>query len=175
MNKNYTYNIFDENVVVKLAEGLKSVVGNQPTVFLCVGSIKVTGDSVAPLVGTLLNANNFNGFVYGGVNCPITAKQTDIYAENVKKLHPNSKVVAIDSAVGDISEIGQIKLISTPLTPGLAVRKDLKRLGDISLMGVVASRSQDNCKALSQTAFSLVSKMADVISSAVTLAFGMAG
>lgn len=167
MIRDYNYSIFEKYATEKTAEGLKKAINGNPCVFLCVGSVKVTGDSLAPLVGTMLRAKGYNGFVYGTLGLPLTAKESNKFGENIKKIHPDALVVAIDSAVGESSDIGDIRIISAPLAPGLAVGKNLNKLGDISLLGVVSGRGEDNFNSLKLTEFALIGKMAEAISDAI--------
>lgn len=163
MAEHYTYSVFDKNASQKIKETVLRLSKGKPCVMVCVGSVKVTGDALAPLVGTMLRSNGYKGFVYGTMNAPVTAKEVDEYGKTLKTLHPDSVIVAVDSAVGGADEVGDVKVINAPLAPGLAIKRNLNKMGDISVIGVVSERKDDNFKALKETDFCLVGKMAKVI------------
>ena len=49
------------------------------TVVLCIGTMRVTGDSVGPRVGDILKARGVNCFVYGDSTTNINAHKLDVY------------------------------------------------------------------------------------------------
>ena len=85
----------------------------------------------------------------------------------LKKVHPNSAVIAVDAAVGGESDVGIIKINPFGLKPGLGVDKDLSIIGDISIVGVVASRSIRNENLFNLTRLNFVYKMAGVIAGGI--------
>ena len=82
----------------------------------------------------------------------------------LKETHPHSQVIAIDAAIGGSGDIGLIRLSSTPLEPGAGANKQLGKLGDLSIMGVVAEKSVANFGLLNTTRLNLVYTMAEQIS-----------
>ena len=98
------------------------------------------------------------------MSTPVTAKEVDEFGKTLKSLHPGAVVIAIDSAVGGADEVGEIKVINAPLVPGLALKRSFNKLGDLSVIGVVGERKEDNLKVLKETDFAIVGKMAEVIS-----------
>lgn len=164
MAEHYTYSAFDKKASAKIKETIKRLAKGKPCVLVCVGSVKVAGDALAPLVGTILRAQGFGGYVYGTMSAPVTAKEVDEFGKTLKSLHPGAVVIAIDSAVGGADEVGEIKVINAPLVPGLALKRSLNKLGDLSVIGVVGERKEDNLKVLKETDFAIVGKMAEVIS-----------
>ena len=140
---------------------------NKLPIIVCVGSDLVLGDSLGPLIGTFLKQKGVGSYIYGTLNSPITAKEVDYARVYLKKLHPNSTVIAIDAAVGPESDVGIIKINPFGLKPGLGVNKDLSAIGDVSIVGVVASRSLKNENLFNLTRLNFVYKMATVISNGV--------
>lgn len=61
--------------------------------------------------------------MYGTLKRPITAKEVKYLGDFFKKTHPNSKIIAIDAAVGDAGDIGLIKIANKGLPPGLGAIK----------------------------------------------------
>lgn len=168
MENLYSFNMFNEYAKNGIAQSLlKCNSNNKKPIVVCVGSDLVLGDSLGPLVGTFLRKNNFDAFVYGTLNCPITAKEVSYAKDYLKIMHPNSVVIAIDAAVGDAEDVGVVKIIDKGLKPGLGLNKNLGVLGDISIIGVVATKSVKNYNLFNLTRLNLVYKMAEVISEGI--------
>ena len=143
---------------------------NAPPVIVCVGSDLAIGDSLGPIVGSMLKhkTQGLGVFVYGTLASPITAKEIKYLRPFLKHTHPSSQIVAIDAAVGDKGDIGLIRLNDTPLRPGAGANKKLGEVGDISIMGVVAEKSVSNYGLLNTTRLGLVYSMAEIISDSVS-------
>ena len=121
------------------------------------------------VVPGILIKKNVNAHVYGTLDFPITAKEVEYAKVYLKKFHPNSLVLAIDAAVGNFEDVGAIRVINKGIKPGLGVNKNLKTVGDISIIGVVAPKEKDSYKLLNLTRLNLIYKMAEQISSGISL------
>ena len=140
-----------------------------PPVILCIGSDLAIGDCLGPVTGTLLKRRlGGHGIVYGTLRAPVTAKEVNYVGEFLKKTHPDSKLIAIDAALGEESEIGLVKVSEAPLRPGSGANKRLGRVGDISLLGIVARKSDFSYSLLNLTRLNMVYTMSETISAALT-------
>lgn len=167
-NKEYTFNLFGEHVSNSIFSALLELNPQKlRPIFICIGSDLVMGDSLGPLVGTLLKERNIRSFVYGTLNFPITAKEVEYARTYLKQMHPNSISIAIDAAVGDSEDVGLIRLINKGLKPGLGVDKNLGTIGDLSIIGVVAGKTVKNYNLFNLTRLNLVYKMAEVIATGI--------
>lgn len=166
--KDYTFSAFNKYAENGIA---KSISENNPDgrkpIFICVGSDLVLGDSLGPLVGTLLKKKNLGAYVYGTLNMPITAKEVEYAKIYLKQMHPSSVVIAIDAAVGDSDDVGLIRVLGKGLKPGLGVDKNLGSIGDLSIIGIVAAKSLQNYNLFNLTRLNLIYKMAEVISEGI--------
>jgi putative sporulation protein YyaC len=99
---------------------------------------------------------------------PVTAHEVKYINEFVKRTHPQSTIIAIDAAVGASGDIGLIKLTNKGLKPGSGTNKHLARVGDVSIMGIVAEKTMFNYSLFSSTRLNIVCKMADIIAEGVT-------
>lgn len=135
--------------------------------FICIGSDLVMGDSLGPLVGTLLKKRGVRSYVYGTLNFPITAKEVEYARTYLKQMHPSSISIAIDAAVGSSDDVGLIKVINKGLKPGLGVNKNLGIIGDVSIIGIVAKSSFNNRELFNLTRLNLVYKMAEIIADGI--------
>ncbi len=164
----YNFSAFNNYVDLGIAKALGSLIKPQKTpMFICIGSDLVLGDSLGPLVGTLLKNKGVSAYVYGTLNAPITAKEVEYAKTYLKLMHPNSTSIAIDAAIGEPEDVGQIKIVNKGLKPGLGVEKKLGVIGDLSIIGVVASKSVKNYNLYNLTRLNLVYKIAGHIANGI--------
>lgn len=166
----YSFNLYNKLAPTGLTVALNRFLDDEtPPVILCIGSDMVTGDSLGPVTGTLIKTKtqDLPLYVYGTLSTPVTAKEIKYVDSYVRKLHPNKKIIAIDAAVGEAGEVGLIRVQNTPLFPGSGAKKSLGKVGDLSILGIVAEKKLFDFSVLSSIRFNLVYRMADIISSAV--------
>ncbi len=165
----HVYNSLAETGIMmaleKLLEG-----STRPPVVLCIGSDLAIGDSLGPVTGTMLlkKSSGFYGYVYGTLKAPVTAKEVRYLDAFLKKTHPGSKIVAVDAAVGEESEIGLLKVVGGPLRPGSGANKRLGKVGDVSVLGIVAKRSAFSYSLLNLTRLNMVYAMAETVAGALS-------
>lgn len=164
----YSFSVFNGYVSEGLTETLKRFNGRKlDPVIVCVGSDLVLGDSLGPLIGTMLKDKGVKSYVYGTLNFPITAKEVT-YADNYLKLtHPDCFHIAVDAAVGSEDDVGLIKAFNRGLKPGLGVDKRLGMIGDCSIIGIVAGKSSGNYSLFNLTRLNLIYKMAEKIAAGI--------
>lgn len=160
-----SYNSQDKQ---RMAELLKSIAGSEPTVYMCIGTEKVYSDSLGPRVGSLLNANmNLPAFVYGLCEQNITAENLLYSYSFIKSMHPKSKIVVIDAAVGAPSQIGKVQISDGGIMPGAATNKNLPTVGDVSIIGIVADKNMSDFYTLNSEKDRLVGQIARFIVEAI--------
>jgi putative sporulation protein YyaC len=145
----------------------------RPIVILCIGTDRSTGDCLGPLVGHKLSFSlkNKNATVYGTLDKPVHAKNLNETLGMINRQHPNPFIIAIDASLGSIEKIGCITVGQGPLRPGAGVNKNLPRVGDMYISGVVNFGGFMEYLILQNTRLSLVMKMANIISSGIQYAF----
>ena len=139
-----------------------------PPVILCIGSDLAVGDSLGPVTGTMLREEGLFGYVYGTLKNPVTAKEVKHVDSFLRKTHPASKIIAVDAAVGEESDVGLIKVIDAPLKPGAGANKRLGRVGDVSVLGIVAKKSAFAYSLMNLTRLNVVYSMAEIITGAIS-------
>lgn len=168
----YTFNLYNSLASGGEVLALKKLLveNTQPPVIICVGSDLSVGDSLGPVTGTKLKEKlrGLNVYVYGTLAKPITAHEIKYTEEFIRRTHPDSPVIAIDAAVGVAGDIGLIKIAKRSLKPGSGANKKLAKLGDISIMGIVAEKSLFNYSLFSATRLNIVYKMAEIIAEGVS-------
>lgn len=110
--------------------------GSAP-VILCIGSDRVTGDCLGPIVGQMLTEHGVRAYVYGTLDKPVTALNLKDSVRRIKELHSDKKVLAIDSSVGKLSDVGKIRIAFGSIAPGSADGKKLPKVGDVSITATV--------------------------------------
>lgn len=155
----------------KMVSELKSKTQCNNTVYMCIGTEKVFSDSLGPRVGTLLNENMIcPSFVYGLRDQNITAENL-LYSYNfIKALHPDSKIVVIDAAVGTKDQIGKIQLCDGGILPGAATNKNLPSVGDVGIVGIVADKGMGDFYTLNSDKDRLVGQIAEFIADSILVA-----
>ena len=141
----------------------------KPPVVVCIGSDLAIGDSLGPIVGSMLKykTQGVNAYIYGTLALPVTAKEIKYFQAFLKQTHPGEQVIAVDAAVGAEGDIGLMRVQPSPLYPGAGANKRLGAIGDLSIMGIVAEKSLTNFALLNSTRLNLVYTMAEQISDAL--------
>lgn len=167
----FSFNLYNgmaaEGVCLSLRK-ITALSGNLP-VILCIGSDLSVGDSLGPVTGTKLKEklSGLNCYVYGTLAKPITAHEVKYMNTFLRETHPDSPIIAIDAAVGLAGDIGLIKIAPRGLKPGSGANKKLSKVGDVSIMGIVAEKSVFNYSLFSATRLNVIYKMSEIISEGV--------
>ena len=167
----FSFNLYNTMAADGEVIALKRIMptASSTPVILCVGSDLSVGDSLGPLVGTMLKnrLKSLNLYVYGTLAKPITAHEVKYMNEFINSTHPNSPIIAVDAAVGAAGDIGLIKIVKRGLKPGSGANKNLTRVGDVSIMGIVAEKTMFNYSLFSATRLNMVYRMAQIISDGI--------
>ncbi len=138
-------------------------------VVLCIGTDLVIGDALGPIVGELLREkHNARCFVYGTLSAPVTAINLRRFVALIKRSHPSSQIIAVDSALGKSDEVGKVVYRQGPLCPGLATGKNLPKVGDFSIVATVGDISKPN--ALSSVRLGFIYRTAQSIALSIATA-----
>lgn len=168
----YVFNSASRKNFLEMAKALKTICNNEKPIVVCVGSDLTVGDSLGPFVGTtLIKDNELDFFVYGTLENPITAKEVETINKKIKLIHPNSKILVVDAALGKKSEIGYVKVLDSGIKPGLGVKKDLPLLGDVSIIAIVGEYLDKKYTLSGNERFNLVYLMGLDIAKAIKIAF----
>lgn len=153
-----------------LLKNLKDIIhSNRKIVFVCIGTDRSTGDSLGPLVGYKLKflSNDENFHIYGSLEKPVHAKNLKSILKEIKCNFHNPYIIAIDSCLGSLNNIGKIFIRKDPILPGLALNKDLPPIGDMSITGIVNISGNFEFLVLQSTRLHTVMNLADIISMAI--------
>lgn len=150
---------------------------SRPIIFLCIGTDRSTGDSLGPLVGEKLKfLSRSNIGFYGNLENPVHAKNLQDNIDDIYSTYINPFIIAIDACLGSLENVGKVFIENKPIMPGSAMKKDLPKVGDISITGIVNISGILEFMVLQNTRLYTVMKLADLISngiySSILRAFG---
>ncbi len=161
-------NSYDKNAALMVKNTLKPIIYEKMNththiVVLCIGTDRVTGDSLGPFVGDRLTEKG-GVWVFGTIHKPVHAKNLQ---NALKFISSRGKplVIAVDAALG--SHIGHITIADEGLKPGTALAKELPSAGHIGITGIVNSDGIGGIKILQSTRLSRVMDMSEVIAEGI--------
>ncbi len=147
----------------QLAEHMAKQIDNIDVV-VCVGTDKVVCDSLGPMVGSMLNNNMIKPiYVYGLQSSCLTALNVAQCYHDIRKLHSTSTILAVDAGVGDTDQLGKVQISNHGILPGLATNRQLPCIGDVGIVGIVATRDMQGFYEDSDHTRSRVEKLSQLI------------
>ena len=132
-------------------------------ILLCVGTDKITGDCLGPLVGTKLIERNYSYPLYGTLENPVHGMNLSSVLPELQYLYPSPFFLVVDAALGPAQKIGYVSLSCSPLTPGKGIRRNLPSIGNISITGIIGESGRNSEWELPYTRLYLVNTLADYI------------
>lgn len=139
-----------------------------PLRFFCIGSDRITGDSLGPFVGYKLEQyrshlpkNIVPYQVIGTLSDPVHALNLNRTLDALSPSHMSYLTIAIDASLGSAESCGHITLSNQPLLPGEGIRRKLRKVGQISITGVVGNEKDPH--PLQHTPLHTVIELADSI------------
>ncbi len=159
-----------KNCILKLRDTLSKeiypiVESKRPIIILCIGTDRSTGDSLGPLVGDKLKfLVRDRVSLYGNLQNPVHAKNLCEIINEVNNKFKDPFIIAIDACLGSIQNVGKVVVDSNPLQPGSAMNKDLPKVGDLSITGIVNISGAMEFMVLQNTRLFIVMQIAEVIS-----------
>ncbi|MGN0465878.1 MAG: spore protease YyaC [Lachnospiraceae bacterium] len=137
---------------------------NQEIILICIGTDRVTGDCLGPLVGHKLKHILPKDYIlYGSLSHPVHALNLEKVVHSIYKQYKNPFFIVIDASLGDKEHIGYVTLSSSTLKPGQGVRKNLPAIGHISITGIVNFASEFSASTIQTTRLYTVMQLADYI------------
>lgn len=139
-----------------------------PIIIMCIGTDRSTGDSLGPLVGTMLEQKGALPFyVYGTLKNPIHAVNLEDRLKDIQQQHKHSFIIAVDACLGRVKNVGMVTVEKGSLKPGAAVNKNLPSVGDAHITGIVNVSGFMEFFVLQNTRLHLVMSMAETIATGI--------
>ncbi|MDE6302681.1 MAG: spore protease YyaC [Clostridia bacterium] len=112
-------------------------------VIVCFGTTAISGDSLGPMVGSILREKyNVPAFVYGTEEHSVNGKNMAEWMKFIRAVHEDALIIAVDASLGHGDMVGQIMLRNDGVCPA-AIKGKKTRFGDVGILGVVAESSKD--------------------------------
>jgi putative sporulation protein YyaC len=157
----------EETGIERMANKLNKIINNtsKEILFLCIGTDRSTGDSLGPLVGTILKDKNIHFPIYGTLQAPVHALNIKTVLKEIHDTYEDPFIIGIDACLGDEKKIGTIFIVEGAFIPGKALKKDLPSVGDCHLKAIVNYLDPlSPVQSLNSTRLSTVIKIADIMS-----------
>ena len=142
-------------------------------IFLCIGTDRIIGDSFGPLVGYKLKnlfTENEDIEIIGDLENIVSLSNVESIIANIYNTYETPFVIAIDSAVSNRREIGNIIVTNTKMNvAGMYTNRKIL-VGDISIKGVVSrdlKNIENNLKLLQNIPLSLIMNMSDIVAQGI--------
>lgn len=140
-------------------------------VFLCIGSDRVTGDCLGPLIGQMLQSQlKTEGNIYGTLTSTVHACNLKKVLAELNDQHPHALVIAVDASFGSKKHLGYASIADGALFPGAGVHKKLPPVGDLHISGIVCTAASKRYLALQTARLSSVIALSDRITQGILLA-----
>lgn len=157
--KKYLYNVNNKNEII----------------FLCVGTDKVIGDCIGPIIGTQienklkkLNISNIN--VYGTLKNNLNYKNINEVLINISHSYKKPLIIVIDSALSNKENIGKIFVSNNKTIIGNGLNKNNIVIGDISIKVAITKNYKlpsYNFKALQNISLNTVMILSNIVSEGI--------
>jgi len=154
----------------KIASFIKDYI-NKDTIIVCIGTDRCIGDSLGPIVGSMLEYKGFPLPIYGTIEEPIHALNIDKRIDEIKKLHPGKNIIGVDACLGDKGHIGEIQARDYSVHPGKGVGKSLPDVGETSIIGIIDSNDNREIFNSNNIRLDFVMKIATVITRSLLEAY----
>ena len=162
--------------VTKIAKIIKKFIlleDKSDIIILCIGSDRVTGDSLGPITGYSLKQKlptRSMVKIFGCLDSPVNAKNLEDTINMIYNTYKNPYIIAVDACLGRANYIGYITVGRGSLSPGAGVNKKLPKVGDMFISGIVNVNLSPDFNLIQTTRLGVVIKMAEIISSGLYLA-----
>ena len=136
---------------------------DRPVVVVCFGTTAISGDSLGPMVGSILKDRyDVPAFVYGTEEHSVNGKNMNDWMTFIRQVHGDAMFIAVDASLGASDKVGQIVLRNDGVCPA-AIKGKKTRFGDVGILAVVAESSDDPLMQLMSVSPFYVQKLADKI------------
>ena len=145
-------------------------------IFLCVGTNKIIGDMIGPMVGEDLKNRIYKNtkkeiVVFGNMQSTLNLKNAEKIISNIKKSYINPFIITIDTALGNEKNLKKIYITQGEIEIGKAVSRGIKYESHINIKGVVgrySSVTEKNINTLKNVKPEAIFYLSSIISNGIT-------
>ncbi len=165
----YKYNKFLE----KLQTGICTYESNfSNIIILCIGTDKIIGDSIGPIIGSKLKKiENEYIRIYGTIGKNLNFLNTKEILEQIYVKYKNPFLITIDAALSKNANLGEIYISKGYIKLGNALEKSIKFYSNINIKCVVGKyeniNQRDNIKTLKNVTLKEIYNMAEIVYRAI--------
>lgn len=140
-------------------------------VFLCVGTNKIIGDAIGPIIGDKLKCieNDFTK-VYGTTQNTLNFSNAQEIIEKIYKEQKKPFLVTIDAALGNKKEVGTIFIGNGLIKLGNALEKNICFYSNVNIKCVVGNyflNKKQNIEELRNADFNNILTMSKIVSNGI--------
>lgn len=137
-------------------------------VILCIGTDKLIGDSIGPVVGQKLKEENIQEKVsiYGNMKETINFKNAKQVIENIFKSYEKPFIITVDSALGTQAMVREIVVNKGVIRIGKSLGRSICYPSHITIKGVVGENRdtfEENIKTLKKVEPKLIWELSDIM------------
>lgn len=141
-------------------------------VILCIGTNKLIGDSIGPVVGQKLKEEKMKEtvYIYGDMNETINFKNAKEKIENIFKTYQKPFIITIDSALGTKTMVSKIVVNKGIVRLGKSLGRSICYPSHIIIKGVVGEYKntfEDNIKILNEVNQELIWYLSDIMAKGI--------
>ncbi len=117
-------------------------------IFICIGTNKIVGDSLGPIVGEILKQNlkEKNISIIGDLTYNVNIKNIYQNIRRIENNYDNPYIISIDSALSKTIAPENVFIIKKGLIPGSALKRKSIEIGNIAIKGIVGKYDKNSLK-----------------------------
>lgn len=115
-------------------------------VILCIGTNKLIGDTIGPVVGQKLTrvlSQNNNVKIYGNIKKTLNLKNAKQVLEEITCRYPEAFIITIDAALGPKETIETIYINSGKIKIGEALGHNIEYISNVNIKAIVGEYQQN--------------------------------
>lgn len=149
-------------------------------IILCIGTNKLVGDCIGPMVGEKLNSKlkkqkcNKNIIIYGNMKHTLNFKNARQVIEKIYMFYKKPFIITIDSALGTEKMIKQIVVDKGKIKIGNSLGRSICYNSNINIKGVVGENKntlKENIQTLKIVKPELVIELSNVVANGICKSF----
>lgn len=144
-------------------------------VFLCIGTSKIIGDAIGPILGSnLKDIENEFIHIYGTIENNLHFNNTKNIINNINRNYINPCIVSIDAALSNKNNIGDIVIGKGFIKLGKALDKNFGVYCNINIKCIVGNYYDDrekNLKILNKVSIEEIIKISSIVSEGIRNVF----
>lgn len=167
----YNFKLKFQNEITSTAEENK-VTKFSNIVFLCIGTDRIKGDSIGPIIGSKIKKmENEYIKIYGTLEKNLDFSNAKHVIDEVYNIYNNPFIITIDAALCKENKVGKIYLNSGHIKIGKALDKSISFYSNINIKCIVGiyneTQTINNIDILKNANIDNIIKMSDIVSKGI--------